>query len=246
MIAAVLAVALCAVSSPDNSIDRAVSPEASFARFATYLLYGESQNSLQGDYYRWDSYKFNNELNVNDPSYWRTALSLLEKAVNNCENNPELANTSAMSNLQNYYRNFLFFLKYHTVQESNDEEIFDMYRSDGKDAALGYINEIYAGIYVEGSSAASAYIEAMESAYQAMIEYIEYYASIGCMTDSGLNIGCSSLPNLDHVKLAELQRLIDTQAEDSKLVIQDLQRALVSDCWNIYGQIRLVMEKDDE
>lgn len=207
----------------------------SFYRYANYLLYEKDSDAELGeDYQRWQSYAFNHQLEQDRESYWSTALELLNHTV---EVYPDDADPAVLSNLRNYQQNFQFFVIYRSLNELDDNEVFNLYLSDGKGLADGYIENYYETNLLNLSADAKAYSEARMTEYLALTEYLSVYDAAGCLNYDGVVLEC---PNLDVEAISQLQNTISAGAEEAESIISSLETAIVSDCWRLSKQIMSV------
>lgn len=208
-----------------------------FNRYANYILYGEnSDSSIEGSYRRWDAYEFNRQLSQNNDNYWNTSLSMLDKSV---ALYPKDAESAALSNLQNYQRNFQFFTVYRRLEEPTVDSVFKTYYNSGRDAAKEDVKSFYADRFSSASTSAQSYMDAKIAQYQALIEYLVLYHDAGCLNAEGVDLLC---PNIDTQQALALQDEMNNEAYEAELVIQDLERTIVSDCWQISNQLQALIE----
>ncbi len=211
-----------------------------FNRYANYILYGENSDSnINGNYNRWNAYEFNRQLGQNNDNYWETALSMLDKSVMLY---PKDSESTVLLNLQNYQRNFYFFITYRNLEEPTADSIFNAYYTSGKNVAEEYVKSFYADQLPPTSSSAQAYVDAKLAQYQALIEYLTQYHDAGCLSSVGVDLLCV---NINTQQILELQEKMNAEAYEAELVIQDLERTIVSDCWQISNQFQALIKNEE-
>ncbi len=210
-----------------NSIDLT----QEFNKYANYLLYGQStSDAINGKFEKYSVYSIEEAFDNNDldyannlEEYWKVFYSLWSEK--------ELYDSGIINN-QNDLMNFWIY--YVRMGNFSDEELLNLFLSDGKDETYEKIEQRYNGVDEIKYEPGVAYINAEKRRAKAATDLYEQYWIAGCITDSSLSAACVESVN---IPVETLQNYIDAEESVMSDFMGIVMSHLVNNCWLISEQM---------
>lgn len=222
-------------SSSNQPVTALSATEEAFAKYASYLLYGEEKNTLEGEYDTSRSYTLNQQLDASDynQDYWDKASELLDKAAATLAEADNSAKNELTSALDNYRQNFNFVKYYKRAGNLDEEALFGTFFTSGMDGVATALNDFYAGFSLLNSSAASAYAEQRIQQYTDSMQIYNIYDELGCIHDGVVDeVACSTLPPTQQSLLMGYSESLARSARQADTTLQNAIQYLASYCWD--------------
>ncbi len=209
--------------------------QASFARYANYLLYGEEKDYLDDNFQLSRVYKIDEVLR--EPSeyseYWNTLLDLLEKAVSDYRN-VDSKDNSLLDFMVEYQQNVKLLNFVHKIADPSINDSLKKYISVGKDQGINDTLHIYAQLSESNFTPAQEYYDVVKNLYTTQFDLLAIYANYGCIIDDIINDVCAD--NLSTETQAQITELANKESNYQKELVEKYNSLILyikNDCWRI-------------
>lgn len=217
--------------------------EQKFTQYATYLLYGEVRDELEGEYDPDETYKLDEEFDSEEyhAEYWDTAKALLDEAVSGYrakEGNVE--EEYLAENLNNYMRQFSFIYNYRKSAPPSIKDIQDEYLTSGAEATKEDITQYYGSILNSEEledELLSSYVETSTQRYSDVIDILDIYQAAGCLSAEGIDQNCNISAGESLEALIALENNYIENSEATEEIIGIILGVSKEDCWKIIYQM---------
>lgn len=207
-----------------------------FDQYASYILYGEEKDDLEGEFDRGGQYKLSEFFfgdNVN-ADFWQKSERLLEAAVSSYQK-VENKNDLLAETLNRYYQDFLFISKYKAIESMGQEQLLASVRQFGVEDTKVTVAKEYNDL--ENISDGNTYLmEQIHEKNNYQIELLANLLSKDCVKSDGQIDEQCMLENEDD---AEFQGILDGYSAVSYDLDNSLNRLISSleqECWVINAQ----------
>lgn len=207
-----------------------------FDEFATYILFGKSENNLSGEYDSSTTYELSRQASSSnyDADFWNKASASLETAVTTYNSVKDKQDTSLLSYLQNYQKDLEFLKLYTELDDVSEEQLYRSYSQSGTDTAKEYVDNFYNKYLTDEMSALGrSILEHRQQQFKYYVDVLDAYNAQGCLVDQGkLNDDCMLQKN-DLSTAEQAISYMDNARLEAHNSTQLLTRNLIRDCWTI-------------
>lgn len=248
-IAAVIVIALIALSKgfQTTSSGNASIAKTQFNQFATYLLYGKSEDVLSGEYDSYKSYELDLQLEKDgmDSAYWEKSAELLEKAIASATENQSITRYLVKS-LQSYQQSFNLIYAYRQNGDLGEERLLSSYLSSGSVTAETLIDNFYTKYDAIESSLAANYVAERKAQYNGLLKIYVIYNDFGCIKDGVIDeLNCNVSSGATD-SLSDLFESVITAQTNANMIIGDSIVGLKSRCWSLNSWLDDPTDERDE
>ena len=218
--------------------------ETSFNRYANYLLYGSTADSLSGDYSDYTTYKLDEEIassQEENDNYWEQASNLLsvakERFANTKLDNEAEEDIYLFIGDQQEILSFLRAYRQSTIPDQTT--LMRRYLSSGAKVADSYITESLKPLYELNSELANNYLKIKNNEYAAGFALLDAYRENGCIkSDNSIDEVCvKRLFDLPTQEYDDLSNNALKLRQDSELFIKNKTRQIERECWTISDKL---------
>lgn len=216
----------------------AVTAEAkqAFDKYATYLLYGEEKDTLDGEFDPNKQYTIDQQLDTEsfNLEYWDKSTNLLSEVNKKLATVDSSMKSQLLGALANYQTYFNFLKGYRRAGELNEEQLFSAYVNGGTEAAQVFISTHYSAFSELDSDLAKAYIEQKTQQYSDMVEVYAIYNNAGCIQNGVLDrTSCGGNVSADVSQaFNNLSQSINNHMSAADNILKNATRYAKSYCWD--------------
>lgn len=249
-VVAIIAIALVALFKgfqPTTNSNASVA-KTQFDQFATYLLYGKSEDVLSGEYDGYKSYELDLQLEKDeiDLAYWEKSAELLNKAITSATEDQSITRYLIQS-LQSYQQTFNFIRTYRQNGDLGEERLLSTYLSSGSEAAETLIDNFYARYNTDESSLTANYVVERKTQYNDLLKIYAFYNDLSCIKNGVIDEPNCNIPSgVTANSLDDLFELTMTAQANANTMIGDSVVGLKSRCWNLSAWLNDPTDERDE
>lgn len=252
VVVVVCVIVLAIVSGLSNNEKASNEPneaEKKFNQFATYLLYGVSNNTLSGEYESDKTYELDRQLENDgfDEGYWLKSSELLDGAIMAADSNQNITRYLVKS-LRSYKEYFNFISWYQKNGRFDEGRLLSSYLSGGTSSAKALIDNFYNKFNEIDFGIAKKYVDERKEQYNDAIEIYAIYNEMGCIHDGSVDENnCTKTVSSD-----TMRRFYDLSSSMSKAAIsadRSLQNAvtyLKNRCWDLSEWLQNPVDERDK
>lgn len=222
--------------------------EIEFNRFATYLLYGTSSDTLSGEYESDKTYELDLQLEnpEHNSDYWNKSSELLNQAIQSAENDTSITRYLVRS-LRNYQEYFNFISLYDEIGRFDEERLLSSYLSGGANLADSLISNFYNKFDGQDFNIAKTYVDSRKVQYEETVKLYAIYGELGCVRNGNIDeSACTHAPSADMLKkFEELSSAISKAAMTANKSLQNSITYLKSRCWELSAWLQDPVDERD-
>lgn len=234
----------------DNDITNKNSSVAKerFNQFATYLLYGKTENRLTGEYEDDKSYELDLQLEREtvDENYWEKSAELLGNAVASATEDQSVTRYLVKS-LQSYQQNFDFIRAYRRNGDLDEERLLASYVGSGANTAKTLIDTFYSKYGNADSSITQNYVDQRKTQYGDLINIFAIYNELGCIKNGVISDkNCTGNPSQEMMEqFVTLSESIGAAQDNAEESVQKSIQYLKSRCWELSEWLQNPIDERD-
>ena len=218
-----------------------------FNQFATYLLYGKSEDVLSGEYDGYKSYELDLQLERDemDSAYWEKSVELLEKAIASATENQSITRYLVKS-LQSYQQSFNLIYAYRQNGDLGEERLLSSYLSSGSVTAETLIDNFYTKYDAIESSLAVNYVAERKAQYNGLLKIYVIYNDFGCIKNGIIDELNCNISSDAADSLNDLFESVIAAQTNANTIIGDSIVGLKSRCWSLSAWLNDPTDERDE
>lgn len=222
---------------PQETVSSIEEAKRKFDNYATYILYGKSEDELNGDYSPVKTYTLIEKVQETDgfdESFWQTSEKLLKDSIE-AYSKTEQPDKNLINYLNAQSGNLAFLSSYSRAQVLTDQSIISNYLSNGGEASKSYIEDSFIPFEtIRESSPALDYIKRRQEQYSAVIDMLNFYNDNGCIVDQSLNEECASEVQANQAdRLDSILKTVTEARQAADRIINQITAQTIQSCWQI-------------
>lgn len=217
--------------------------EKSFAKYATYLLYGEEKDVLDGEYDNNKNYAIDQQLEdtTYNQEYWDKAETLLKTSFATLRQSDNTDKEVLLNTMENYQTTFDFLKTYKRIGNIDDEALLAAYISNGMSGVDTLLDNYYSAFYSLDNETATTYADQRKQQYRDIAGIYAVYRELGCIVNGLLDEEtCRSVnpPPEIQERLAQASLAVSQDTRLADMMIENASHYLASYCWDLYGWLK--------
>lgn len=213
--------------------------QKAYNQYATYVLFGESKDVLEGEWKAGQIYKVSEILNSSSDAteYWENSIRLINSAIEKYKQLPDIKKR-LLDKIENQKQYLVFFRLAQVNDDFSETMITNYFLKNGYSESLEYIKSINTQLEGLLDTSFASTIREVQDTLPIMQTLVEQLSNFGCNAETFTDESCiDSLSDEQYSVYADI--LDQIEAREYTLIgkMRVLSRDMTSACWSIKTQI---------